>query len=211
MFEGKFRLRHRGCWTGGLARFKSLFVTHITCSLTPDFVQDVVEVALSCPDEARHIKKYFKVNDIVVRFDVLEETDKKLFLQVFTDTSKICSVVHTVLQNKCFVPKKVPLVDGWEIWTIAAPEKGFIRNALDEIKEFGDFELLYVKRSTFDGFNMSSQQEMVLKSAVALGYYRWPRGISAKELARRLGLSKATVLEHLRKAEIKVIDREFGV
>ena len=211
MFEAKFKLRHKGCWTVGLSRFKSEFVTHVTVSLSSDFVQDVTEVSLASQEEAVLIKEYFDSNGVVVRFNVLEETERKLFLQVFTDTSQIGSVVHTILKNKCFVPKRVPLVDGWEVWCVASPKKEFIKSAIDEIKLLGEFELLYLKRSTFDGFNLSSQQEMVIKAALELGYYRWPRGISVKEIARRLGLNKATVLEHLRKAEIKVISREFGV
>ncbi|MCK5333197.1 MAG: helix-turn-helix domain-containing protein, partial [Candidatus Aenigmarchaeota archaeon] len=39
----------------------------------------------------------------------------------------------------------------------------------------------------------------------------WPRKISAQELAIKLKLKKSTVLEHLRKAEIKVVDRDFGM
>ena len=211
MFEAKFKLRHRGCWTGGLSRFKSEFVTHVTVSLTPDFVQDVTEVSLAGPHEVGLIKEYFDSNGVVVRFNVLEENERKLFLQVFTDTSGIGSVVHTILKNKCFVPKRVPLVRGREVWCVASYDKGFIRNAIDEIKVLGEFELMYLKRSTFDGFNLSQQQEMVLRYAIALGYYNWPKKISAKELARRIHLSKATVLEHLRKAEIKVMNKEFGV
>lgn len=211
MFEAKFRLRHHGCWTGGLSCFRSQFVTHITVSLTPDFVQDVLEISLANADEASLIKEYFESSDVVLKWNVLEEDECKMVIQVFTDTSRIKSVVHTILKNKCFVPKKMPLSDGWEIWTIAAPKKEFIRDAVSEIERLGELKLLYLKKSTFDGFNMSGQQEVVLKSAVALGYYRWPRGISATELARRLGLNKATVLEHLRKAEIKVMNREFGV
>lgn len=211
MFEAKFKLRHIGCWTCGLSRFKSAFVTHVTVSLTPDFVQDVTEVELYDSSEAREIKKYFDECKIVVKWNVLEESGKKLLIQVFTDTSKICSVVHTIIKNKCFVPRKVPLADGWEIWTIAAPEKRAIKSAIEAIKKLGEFELLSVKKSTFDGFNLSDQQEMVLKYAVVRGYYNWPRKISAQDLAKKLGLSKATLLEHLRKAEIKVMNREFGI
>jgi len=209
MFEAKFKLRHRGCWTCGLSRFKSAFVTHVTVCMSPDFVQDVTEVELADPREAQLIKKYFDECKIVVKWNVLEESEKKLLIQVFTDTSKISSVVHNIIKNKCFVPRKVPLVDGWEIWTIAAPKREFIKDALSEIRNLGDFRLLYVKKSTFDGFNLSDMQETVLKAALELGYYNWPKKISAKEIARRLKLSKATVLEHLRKAEIKVMKKEF--
>ncbi len=209
MFEAKFKLKHRGCWTGSLAKFKSEFLTHITVSLAKDFVQDITEVSMA-RGEAEAIKKYFDKSPIISEWNILEETDKKLIVQVFTDTTKIKSVVHTILKNNCFVSRKVNLVNGWEIWTIAAPEKESIRNALEAIKKLGAFELLCLKKSTFDGFNLSEQQEVVLKYAIARGYYNWPRKISAQDLAKKLGLNKATLLEHLRKAEIKVMNREFS-
>jgi|GEM_PF-1343228 len=211
MFESKFKLKHRGCWTGGLSKFRSEFLTHITVSLAKDFVQDITEISLA-KGEAEAIKKYFDKSPIIAEWNILEETEKKLIVQVFTDTSniKFKSVVHTILQNNCFVSRKVYLAEGWEIWTIAAPEKSAIKNAIEAIKKLGALEILYVKKSTFDGFNLSEQQEMVLKCAVARGYYNWPRKISAQDLAKKLGLNKATLLEHLRKAEIKVMNREFS-
>lgn len=210
MFEAKFGLKHRGCWSGGLAKFKSEFSTHITVSITKDFIQDITEISLA-KGEASVIKEYFDKSKIISEWRVLEETDKKLMVQVLTDTTKIKSVVHRILKNNCFVSRKVFLQDGWEIWTIAAPKKESIKCAIEEIKALGNFELLRLKKSTFDGFNLSDQQEMVIKYAVQRGYYNWPRKISAQDLAKKLGLNKATLLEHLRKAEIKVMNREFGV
>ncbi len=211
MFEARFKLKHKGCWTGGLSRFKSEFVTHITVSLTKDYVQDITEVFFANKEEAPLIKKYFSNSRLIKKHEILQESDKKLLVQIFTDTSRIKSVVHTVLKNKCFVSNKVPLVDGWEIWTIASPDKKDIRNAVDDIRKQGNFKLLKIAKSSFDGFNLSEKQETAIKTAVALGYYNFPRKISAQELAQRLKIDKSTLLEHLRKAEIKIMNREFGV
>ncbi len=211
MFEAKFKLKHTGCWTIGLADFKSEFCTHITVGLTKDFVQDITEVFLANKSEAQKIKNYFARSKVISKWSVLEETDRRLIIQIFTDTSKIKSVVHVILKNNCFVSKKILLVDGSEVWTIAAPIKNALKHALDEIKELGELKILRLRTSTFDGINLSEQQEVVLKYASAHGYYSWPRKISAQELAIKLKLKKSTVLEHLRKAEIKVINRDFGV
>jgi predicted DNA binding protein len=210
MFEAKFKLNHFGCWTIGLSRFKSKFVTHNTVSLTEGLVQDITEVMLATKKEANEIKKYFRNNKLIKKFEILQETDKKLLIQIFTDTSGIRSIVHTVLRNKCFLAKKVPLVAGYEIWTIAAPKKTAIKNALDDIRKLGEFKLLHIKKSTFDGFNLSENQEKILRLAISYGYYNWPKKITIQNLAKKIGLSKPTVAEHLRKAEIKVIIREFG-
>ncbi len=209
MFEAKFKLKHKGCWTQGLKKFKSEFITHNTVSLTSDLVQDITEVNL-VKGEKSSVKSYFRNNKLIKKVELLEETNNKLLFQIFTDTSGIKSIVHTILQNKCFVDNKVPLVAGWEIWSIAAPKKTALRHALDDVKKLGSFRLLHIKKSTFDGFNLSLSQEKILKIAINLGYYNWPKKISIQELAKRLKLSKATVAEHLRKAEIKVMNKEFG-
>lgn len=211
MFEAKFKLKHKGCWTNGLNKFKSQFITHNTVSLTENFVQDITEVSLFSRSEAIKIKNYFKNNKLIKKTEILEENDKKLLIQIFTDTSKIKSIVHTVLMNKCFVSKKVPLVDSWEIWTIAAPRKTAIKNTIEEVKKVGSFKLLYIKKSTLDGFNLSANQEKILNLAISSGYYAWPRKISLQNLAKRLNLSKATLAEHLRKAESKVMNKEFVI
>lgn len=210
MFEAKFKLKHRGCWTTGLSRFKGEFITHNTISLNEGFVQDITEVILADKKEAKDIKKYFKTHKLIKKSEILQEENNKLLIQIFTDTTKIKSIVHAVLKNKCFLSNKVPLIDDFEIWTIAAPKKTAIKNALNEIRKMGKFKLLYIKKSSFDGFNLSDNQEKILRLAIQLGYYNWPKKISIQELAKRLGLSKPTIAEHLRKAEIKVISKEFG-
>ncbi len=210
MFEAKFKLKHKGCWTGGLTKFKSKFITHNAISLNEGFVQDITEVFLENTNEATQIKKYFKNNKLIQKYEILEETETKLVIQLFTNTSNIKSIANIVLKNKCFLSKKVPLIDSYEIWTIAAPKKTAIRHALDEVKSLGTFKLLYIKKSTFDGFNLSPNQEKVINLAIELGYYNWPKHISIQELAKRLKLSKPTVAEHLRKAEIKIITKEFN-
>ncbi|WP_411964084.1 helix-turn-helix domain-containing protein [Haloferax sp. YSMS24] len=48
---------------------------------------------------------------------------------------------------------------------------------------------------------LTARQREVTTEALARGYYDWPRKISNSELADELGISRATLHEHLRKAE----------
>jgi predicted DNA binding protein len=52
---------------------------------------------------------------------------------------------------------------------------------------------------------LTEKERLVLTTALASGYYEYPRKISATELAEQLGYSKSTAIEYLRKAENKVI------
>jgi DNA-binding CsgD family transcriptional regulator len=52
---------------------------------------------------------------------------------------------------------------------------------------------------------LTSRQRQILLTGYALGYYDVPRRISSDELSRHLGIDKSTIVEHLRKAERKII------
>jgi predicted DNA binding protein len=53
---------------------------------------------------------------------------------------------------------------------------------------------------------LTIKQRQALLTAFALGYYDIPRKISSEELSRHLNADKSTIVEHLRKAEKKLID-----
>lgn len=48
---------------------------------------------------------------------------------------------------------------------------------------------------------VTDRQREVVREALSRGYYDWPRKITNEELAEELGISRATLHEHLRKAE----------
>jgi DNA-binding CsgD family transcriptional regulator len=52
---------------------------------------------------------------------------------------------------------------------------------------------------------LTHRQRQMLLTAYALGYYDVPRRISSDDLSRHLNVDKSTVVEHLRKAERKLI------
>ena len=52
---------------------------------------------------------------------------------------------------------------------------------------------------------LTPRQRQMLLVAYALGYYDVPRRISSDELSRHLNIDKSTIVEHLRKAERKLI------
>jgi DNA binding protein with HTH domain len=52
---------------------------------------------------------------------------------------------------------------------------------------------------------LTSRQRQILLTGYALGYYDVPRKISSDDLSRHLNADKSTIVEHLRKAERKLI------
>lgn len=73
----------------------------------------------------------------------------------------------------------------------------------------GEITSMTLKRAAYQRRDLLSvltdKQREVMVTAYRHGYYDLPKGISSGRLAERVGLSKPTVLEHLRKAERRLL------
>ncbi len=82
-----------------------------------------------------------------------------------------------------------------------------IKKAKDEWKmEILSFEKYHpANKNMLESLTM--KQKEVLKQAYLNGYFSYPRKINPQKLADKIGINKATLLEHLRKAEDKILHR----
>ncbi|MEF8773524.1 MAG: helix-turn-helix domain-containing protein [Halobacteriales archaeon] len=78
---------------------------------------------------------------------------------------------------------------------------------IEELQELGDVRLERVVELTETPSVLSDRQHEVVTTALESGYFEWPRETDAEALAERLGVTHATALEHLRKAERKLLER----
>jgi predicted DNA binding protein len=80
-----------------------------------------------------------------------------------------------------------------------------LKKILKGMKLFGKVKNVSYHRAVYQEHNILSvltdKQKEILLAAKKLGYYDYPRKIDTAGLAAKVGISKATVVEHLRKAE----------
>ena len=57
---------------------------------------------------------------------------------------------------------------------------------------------------------LTDRQREVLTAANRYGYYEYPRRVSSEKLAKRVGISKPVLLQHLRKAEGRIMADIFA-
>ncbi len=84
-----------------------------------------------------------------------------------------------------------------------------IKSFLDTLKNFGiSFKVVSLQKPIQEsGLSfLTERQKEILITAKTKGYYDNPRRISSKKLAQEFGISTSTLLEHLRKAEKKLIE-----
>lgn len=84
-----------------------------------------------------------------------------------------------------------------------------MKTFLDVIGQLGEIKNVSFQPAAFSDSSILSclteRQKEVIQTAKKNGYYDVPRKISTEELSKRLGISAATTIEHLRKAEHRII------
>jgi predicted DNA binding protein len=86
-----------------------------------------------------------------------------------------------------------------------------LRRFVQMLREFpiGEIRALTFKRAAYQRRDLLSvltdRQREVMVAAFRHGYYDLPKGISSVGLSERVSLSKPTMLEHLRKAERRIL------
>lgn len=84
-----------------------------------------------------------------------------------------------------------------------------LKKFLEAIKILGDIEKVSFKKAIFHEQAIISclteKQRQIIIAAKKNGYYEYPRKINSEELSKKIGLSKPTVVQHLRKAEVRIM------
>ncbi len=102
-----------------------------------------------------------------------------------------------------------------------APSDEDVTRVLDALANHWDDVELVAKRQTptrgvdlavpaDGGAGLTDRQRSVLETAFEAGYYDWPRGHTAEEIAERLDIASATLHQHLRAAEHALVSSFVG-
>jgi predicted DNA binding protein len=108
--------------------------------------------------------------------------------------------------------------DGWEWYRVVAFSEADVKNLFKDLDKYCNVQVLSKRivsdESVRDTFLLSTatltgkltnKQLRALVAALDNGYYQLPRRSTAGEIARRLGLPRTSYVDHLRKAENKVL------
>lgn len=123
--------------------------------------------------------------------------------------------INDALVSRGFIPDEpVRMYDGREYWTVLVDaNRETVNERVEAVREemnadihIMDITAAYSASGVLPTNKLSARQRETFELARERGYYTWPRDVSASDLAAELDVSKATLLEHLRKAEAKLLD-----
>jgi predicted DNA binding protein len=122
--------------------------------------------------------------------------------------------INDALVSRGFIPDEpVRMYGGREYWTVIVEVgKDELHDRIEEVCEEMDADIRVRHVATAETGagvlrtdDLSERQREVFELARRRGYYDWPRHVTASELAEEMDVSKTTLLEHLRKAEAKLL------
>lgn len=93
------------------------------------------------------------------------------------------------------------------VFDVMAFSREDIKRIVDELGELGTAHVERLARVPDRPAGLSKRQYEVVEAALEAGYYDWPRESDAESVADQLGITHPTFLEHLRKAEKKLLER----
>ncbi|WP_459192680.1 helix-turn-helix domain-containing protein [Halosimplex sp. J119] len=168
-------------------------------------------------DAIRASDRSGEVLELQERFGRGRNTPGNVVREFFLEYDPDDMVCPTLLEYGFVHSAPVRIENGREQWEVCFVEdRSAIEDALDGVREQAGAEVTVDSITTGEPSSgterdqrldtLTTTQREVFEHAREVGYYDWPRGTSTRELAADLDVSKTTLLEHLRKAESKLLD-----
>ncbi|APW97758.1 transcriptional regulator [Halobiforma lacisalsi AJ5] len=137
--------------------------------------------------------------------------------ELFVEYDSRNTISDALLAGGFYQEAPVRIQGGREYWPLffETDDRELLADRLDALRDEYDAEIT-VRRVHSDNRSainvshrtdsLSQRQREIFDLACEQGYYSWPREVTTRELADEADISKTTLLEHLRKAESKLLD-----
>src|SRR3990170_3590706 len=169
-------------------RMKELFEAQVPPETIPQLIED--------------IRKAEGVRNVEV---VSTESGRRVGITYASN----CGGCALLARSDCFiagaVARKEPAIE----WNLVFRDRESLRRLVSRLERNGYAVKLLRPASVRESVPLTRRQEEILAAALELGYFDYPKRIRLGDLARRLGVSKSTVSQVLRKAQTKGVTAYF--
>jgi predicted DNA binding protein len=209
--KADLRVQHAGCL------MTSLKPGTIAMQVSADEECDLVLVQ-GQPDEVERVIRHIEA-DALTPFDVMGRTPTSALVRTRNPPE---GVIPTILSSGCTILWPAVYRDGWEAYSILAPNEARLRILVRRLERFGATILQGAAEVPTEAVaatipvadlaaGLTRRQLDAVLLAVKEGYYEVPRQVEARDLAARTGVGRSTFEEHLRKGEQQVMQRFAGI
>ena len=120
-------------------------------------------------------------------------------------TKPSCGASPAVQQNNGVLRRQNRIGRRGRVYNVLAFQHEDLTNIIREFRSYGTVTVESLTEFPGSEPDLTDRQREVVETALESGYFEWPRETSSEELAEKLGITRGTCLEHLRKAESKLL------
>lgn len=182
-----------------LSEVTSRWDTTFTVAKEEVIDDEYIRFIVDAGDRVADFEAAFEAADEVTELERVDGT--RLVL-----TKRSCGALPIIRRNH-------GMLHGWDkvngnqrVFEVVVFRRKDLRGIIEDLREIGSVELGQLTPYERPDSLISDRQAEVLEAALAAGYFEWPRETDADTLAEEVGISRATLLEHLRKAERALLE-----
>ena len=120
-------------------------------------------------------------------------------------TKRSCGGYSAIEQNHAILRRQTHITANRRVYTVLLFRREDLKAIVEEFRRIGTVTVGKFTQFQEPSHRLTDRQREVVETALELGYFEWPRDVKSEELAAELGVGRSTLLEHLRKAESKLL------
>ncbi|WP_167768600.1 helix-turn-helix domain-containing protein [Haloarcula amylovorans] len=167
--------------------------------------------------EEFRLPAHASVEEAIPGIDVVATTDSETIYRFERDPASDC--VCEIIERIAGPATDIRAEDGTLFVTVVVEELATVRTVVERLR--AAFDGVNVRRLTtvgdadddggsFSGKRLTDRQRDVVQTAYEMGYFEYPKGANAGEVADTLGINRSTFAEHVAAAIGKLFDAQFG-
>ena len=154
-----------------------------------------------------YARAVFDASPDVIHYDIPEQEDGLVYLHCVMNES-LTALLSVLQESEVIMAMPVEFLSDDRLRLTFIGEHESLQRILNRISEFVETEIERIGEYGSEGrlgSVLTDRQREILTAAVEQGYYEVPRQATIRDIADEIGLSQATVGEHLQKIEARVL------
>lgn len=206
MLEAVLSVALPDCWITTLAPRHGIEIRVIDRKLIkPDRMKDLFEAQVP-KEKVEQLVEDIRRHPAVRNVEVVSTERGKL---VGITSAVNCGGCSALARSECFVAGAVCRKGPAFEWNLIFRNREALGRLVARLQRRGYTVRLLRLTEVREAAPLTRRQEEILAKAFELGYFEYPKKIRLEQLAGRLGVSKSTVSQVLRKAQTKVVAAYF--
>ncbi|HID73591.1 MAG TPA: hypothetical protein EYP43_00920 [Thermoplasmata archaeon] len=201
MMEAVLSLKDPCTWLTVVTSEFDVRIRVLDCIPDGDRMRDLAEIDLNRGD-LDAIVECIRAHGDVVGVEVEQVEKDRAWVVV---TARNCTGCLLLKRHRCFLLQAETSGRSEITWKVVFTEKRHLQELVFALKEAG-IEVRIMRISKFaEKESLTERQEQMIRQALALGYYDFPKRIGIRDLAAKFNVSTATLSETLRRGQKKIL------